>query len=99
MLKKLEVDALKADLAAVTSLLAARTEDDDPVGWLQLSSRKADIENELTQLEAVPENRLIIQAVAMPQHPLNLTNPHRQPRQSTQVDEFGDVGGGGPSMK
>ena len=45
MLKKLEVDALKADLAAVTALLAARTEDDDPVGWLQLSGRQADLAN------------------------------------------------------
>lgn len=60
MLKKLEVDVLRADLAAVTALLAARTEDDDPVGWLQLSSRKADIENELTQLEAVPETRAAV---------------------------------------
>ena len=60
MLKKLEVDALKADLAAVNALLTARTEDDDPVGWLQLSSRKADIENELTQLEAAPETRAAV---------------------------------------
>lgn len=60
MLKKMEVDALKADLAAVTALLAARTEDDDPVGWLQLSSRKADIENELAQLEAAPETRAAV---------------------------------------
>ena len=57
MLKKLELDTLKADLAAVTALLAARTEEDDPVGWLQLSSRQADIEGELRQLEAVPETR------------------------------------------
>lgn len=60
MLKKLEVDALKADLAALTALLAARTEDDDPVGWLQLSSRKADLERELTQIEATPETRAAV---------------------------------------
>ena len=35
MLKKLEVDALKADLAAVKALLAARTEYEDPEGWQQ----------------------------------------------------------------
>lgn len=60
MLKKLEVDALKADLAAVTALLAARTEDDDPVGWLQLSSRKADLESELIPLEAAPETKAAV---------------------------------------
>lgn len=60
MLKKLELDTLKADLAAVTALLAARTEEDDPVGWLQLSSRQADIEGELRQLEAVPETKASI---------------------------------------
>lgn len=60
MLKKLEMDALKADLAAVTALLAARTEDDDPVGWLQLSGRRADLERELAQLEAAPETRAAV---------------------------------------
>lgn len=60
MLKKLEVDVLRADLAAVTALLAGRTEDDDPVGWLQLSSRKADIENELNQIEATPETKATV---------------------------------------
>ena len=60
MLKKLEVDTLKADLAAVTALLAARTEDDDPVGWLQFSSRKADLETELARTEAAPETRAAV---------------------------------------
>ena len=60
MLKKLEADTLKADLAAVTALLAARTEDDDPVGWLQFSSRKADLETELARTEAAPETRAAV---------------------------------------
>ena len=60
MLKKLEGDALKADLAAVTALLAARTEDDDPVGWLQFSSRKADLETEIARIEFAPETKATV---------------------------------------
>jgi len=41
-------------------LTVARTGDDDPVGWLQLSSRKADLERELTRLEAAPETRAAV---------------------------------------
>jgi hypothetical protein len=50
MLKKLEHDALAADLAAVESLLALRSEDEDPIGFIQFSSRKAEIEEELQRL-------------------------------------------------
>ena len=60
MLKKLEVDALKADLAAVTALLAARTKDDDPVGWLQFSSRKADLEAAINRTEAIPDTKAAV---------------------------------------
>ncbi|MFZ1326868.1 MAG: hypothetical protein WAT67_12760 [Candidatus Contendobacter sp.] len=54
MLKKLELESLQADLAAVTALLAARTEDNDPVGWMQLSERKADLKEELGRLNSMP---------------------------------------------
>lgn len=57
MMKRLELDSLKADLAAVESLLASRTEDDDPVGWLQFSSRKADLAHEITKIEETPDNK------------------------------------------
>lgn len=50
MLKKLERDVLAADLAAVESLLASRSTEDDPIGFIQYSSRKAEIEEELRRL-------------------------------------------------
>lgn len=51
MLKKLEHDALTADLVAVESLLASRNEDDDPIGFIQFSYRKDEIEKKLRTLE------------------------------------------------
>ena len=50
MLKKLEHDALAADLTAVESLLAARSEDDDPIGHFQYSVRKSELEARLIEL-------------------------------------------------
>jgi hypothetical protein len=52
MLRKLEVDALKADLSAVESMLTSFTEDDDPIGWYQFSARKEEIEQALDQVVA-----------------------------------------------
>jgi hypothetical protein len=51
MLKKLEHDALAADLVAVESLLSSRTEEDDPIGFIQYSSRKAELEEQLQRLD------------------------------------------------
>lgn len=51
MLKKLEHDALAADLVTVESLLASRNEDDDPIGFIQYTSRKAELEADLRRLE------------------------------------------------
>lgn len=51
MLKKLEHDALAADLAAVNSLLASRSEEDDPIGYFQYASRKAELEEQLGRLD------------------------------------------------
>lgn len=50
MLKKLEHDALAADLVAVESLLSSRSEDDDPIGFIQYASRKAELEEKLRRL-------------------------------------------------
>ena len=44
MLQKLELDALRADLSSVESMLAARTAVTDPIGHLQLTERKSEIE-------------------------------------------------------
>jgi len=50
MLKKLEHDALTADLVAVESLLASRSEEDDPIGYFQYMARKEEIEEDLEKL-------------------------------------------------
>lgn len=55
MLKKLEHDALAADLVAVESLLASRSEEDDPIGFTQYSSRRNEIEEELRKLDSKPD--------------------------------------------
>lgn len=55
MIKKLERDSLTSDLASVKGLLGLRTEDDDPLGWLQLTSRERELEGQLEALARVPE--------------------------------------------
>jgi hypothetical protein len=57
MIKKLELGALRADLAAIEALLAARTEEQDPVGWFQYSIRKAEIEGAIRHLDATAEKQ------------------------------------------
>ncbi|NMG16635.1 hypothetical protein [Aromatoleum bremense] len=52
MLKMLQLDGLRADLAAVEGLLASRSEEEDPVGWLQLSIRREEIEEEIRSAQA-----------------------------------------------
>lgn len=52
MLRKLEHDALTADLAAVEAILASHSEEDDPIGHFQFSVRKEDIQDQLRRLGA-----------------------------------------------
>src|SRR3954463_9938005 len=59
MLKRLELQSLRADLASVVAILTRRTPDSDPVGWFQFSERKAQIEEQLAELEAQPEQNSI----------------------------------------
>ncbi|MBX9910074.1 MAG: hypothetical protein K2Z25_15335 [Beijerinckiaceae bacterium] len=47
MLKRLERDAIRADLASIEALLSATTEDEDPVGWLQFNQRREMLAEEL----------------------------------------------------
>jgi hypothetical protein len=54
MLKRLERDATKADLAAVEALLNARTPEEDPIGHLQFSKRAATLAQRLQEIEAAP---------------------------------------------
>jgi hypothetical protein len=50
MLKKIEYDALAADLSTVESMLASRDEQADPIGYFQYTCRKAELEEKLSQL-------------------------------------------------
>lgn len=54
MLKRLERDATKADLAAVEVLLNARTADEDPVGHMQFARRLEHLTQRLREIEAAP---------------------------------------------
>ena len=56
MMKRLELDSLKADLAAVEALLACRTASEDPIGWIQYSSRKTALQQQLSDLESKPDH-------------------------------------------
>lgn len=56
MLKQLEVDALRADLDAVSSLLATRRPEQDPVGYRQFSAKKKRIEDQLAQVVTRPQH-------------------------------------------
>jgi hypothetical protein len=51
MLKKLERDALAADLVAVEGMLGAYSVDDDPVGHTQFAYRKGLLEDQLAKLD------------------------------------------------
>lgn len=50
MLRKLEIDALKADLAAVDAVLRSKSEADDPIGVFQFKRRKEELQRELSTL-------------------------------------------------
>lgn len=52
MPRKLDLDAAQADLRAVESLLAQRSLETDPVGWLQFSKRKEALQRELSELRS-----------------------------------------------
>ena len=54
MLKKLERDAIEADLSAVEALLQRRTEVDDPIGWLQFQERKETLTSKLAEIGEHP---------------------------------------------
>ena len=64
MLKKLQIDALNADLATVDALLASRSEDDDPVGWLLLKVRREEIEHEIQSLQPFRIEELKLEVLA-----------------------------------
>jgi hypothetical protein len=55
MLKKLEIDALKADIASIDAMLTSRTVDDDPIGYFQYSARRDELLSSLQRIGDAPE--------------------------------------------
>jgi len=60
MMSNLEYEALAAELSMVEQLLARRTEDVDPIGYMQFGQRKAELEGELAQFagDIVPRTEI-----------------------------------------
>ena len=52
MLKKLEQEAVRADLMAVETILASRHKEDDPVGYFQFTQRKTNLEQQLAEIDS-----------------------------------------------
>lgn len=63
MLRKLDYTALEADLSALESLLATRSEEDDPIGYLQYSARVEEIKEKLRMLECSAERHAELEVV------------------------------------
>jgi hypothetical protein len=55
MAKRLELETLRADLAAVEGLLARRTERRDPIGYFQFQQRREMLEEQIRELGATEE--------------------------------------------
>lgn len=54
MLKRLERDAVKADLAAIQALLEDRTPENDPIGYMQFSQRAEEMSHRLGEIASAP---------------------------------------------
>lgn len=52
MHKRLQHESIAADLHSVNSMLVSLDEDSDPIGWLQFSYRKAELEKQLSEIDA-----------------------------------------------
>lgn len=57
MVRKLELDVISNDLVAVKKLLARRTEETDPIGFMQYTLRAQELERQLAELGALPLTR------------------------------------------
>ena len=58
MVKKLELEALTAEVASLGELLRTRTPEEDPIGYFQYSQRKAYIQERIV----VPRRHFVIYA-------------------------------------
>lgn len=56
MLRKLELDGLRSDLAAVEGLLADAESAGDPVGKLQYARRHEELEEQISRIKGIPEH-------------------------------------------
>lgn len=54
-MRKLKLDALRADMNSVNRLLTNRTELDDPVGYFQFKNRQQEIQKQIAELKNSPE--------------------------------------------
>lgn len=55
MIKKLALNSLAADLAAINLLLEDRSAESDPIGFMQFTQRKQDLVKKIEALNAAPE--------------------------------------------
>lgn len=60
MLKKLELQALRADMSAIERLLQGRTSEDDPLGYLQLSKRRQALSAKLAEIEGAVQHKAAV---------------------------------------
>jgi hypothetical protein len=60
MVRKLKLESLENDLAAVRDLLSRRTSEADPIGFAQYSFRLNHLESEIEKLRGTAENRASI---------------------------------------
>lgn len=60
MLKRLELQALRADLGALESLLETRTKESDPIGYFQLSKRREKLLAKIEEVSAIPSHRAAV---------------------------------------
>lgn len=60
MLKKLELQALRADMSAIERLLQGRTSEDDPLGYLQLSKRRQVLSAKLAEIEGAVQHKAAV---------------------------------------
>lgn len=54
MALKFQKDGLSAEIAALDNLLAGTSKEEDPVGWLQFSTRRAELQEELRRELSAP---------------------------------------------
>lgn len=60
MLKRLELQALRADIGTVNSLLKERTQESDPIGYFQLSHRRDTLMAKMEEVASVNSHRAAV---------------------------------------